>query len=799
MNLIYMCVFHQESYIHLLELLVKTISVNGNIKDTDILIITSPSFQPLIQTLLDKYELSVFYYLHTLFDAGCSRLNIFNYENINAYDKILYLDTDILINSDMNKLFDLDLSPKKLYALEEGYIGESVFNWWGHDFFDFTKYKKDTPAFTTGILLFKNSESMKGLFEKIQLHIKDYVGKNDKMPCGLDQPFIVYNAITENKYDNHILKSYVENNPSSVSPEKIVYHFPGDPGSYDTKMEKMTSFLNSMTEFNFITLSSSGYIKFTLNCLRSLKKLNMNLHSYVVGKEGYTILKEKGYNCTLIDDESISNFHHYNCKTWGDITFQKFNIIYTNLLKYKYVLFTDGDIVFEKPFLDYLKSMGDYDMIIQSEGNWDKALCSGFMYIKSSETTLSLFNPSNVEKHKMKHTKWNDQLYLNDVASQMHYKKLPLDLFPNGRHYYNHKVESPYLIHFNWLIGDEKETKMRHYGKWYENATICHHSNDGFGHQLEGMLRLISLSLNDKADYAYDFKKTFLFEHKNLNSSTLTSYFLKALELLKPKNYINKSNVVYENKSFNETKSETVYCYDGVSTGDLSNPNFEHMNDTKKTLPLLRKAFVLDNPFFPKPSYNTPHVVCHIRLGDAVGTRNLDNTNIFNFIKKMQPDNKILIHSDGDVSFLKSENTTICDKNTDVLQILSDFVHADVLLINYSSLSMAAHLLASETQEVFCPNFADHLFFKRILSKCKKINKDIKFLNKTYSWEQCSITFLEGGLIDAFGGGTFTQLSKFELESRFGGRIHNIVFNEDYTEFVSTRRDDGCIVNGKLI
>ena len=57
---------------------------------------------------------------------------------------------------------------------------------------------------------------------------------------------------------------------------------------------------------------------------------------------------------------------------------------------------------------------------------------------------------------------------------------------------------------------------------------ICQHSTDGFGHQLEGMLRLISLSLNnEKIDYVYQFKKEFLFEHSNFDLKHLNLYLLK--------------------------------------------------------------------------------------------------------------------------------------------------------------------------------------------------------------------------------------------------------------------------------
>jgi lipopolysaccharide biosynthesis glycosyltransferase len=259
MNLIYICVFHQKSYINLLKLLMTSISVKANYKKetTDILIITSPEFQPLIQEALDGINITLQYYvldLHTLFEAGCARLNIFKYSDIDKYNKILYLDTDILLNSDVNILFNLELSAEKIYALEEGRIGH-VYH--GGQFFDFTQYDRNTPAFTSGILLFRNSIAIKSLFDMIQSHIEQYIYKEkNQIPVCLDQPFIIYNAITQNKYDNKILKEYVKNNPYHVSSDKIVYHFPGNPGSYLSKFSKMTDFWQKM--HNIIAVSPSN-------------------------------------------------------------------------------------------------------------------------------------------------------------------------------------------------------------------------------------------------------------------------------------------------------------------------------------------------------------------------------------------------------------------------------------------------------------------------------------------------------------------------------------------------------------
>ncbi len=248
-----MCVFHQQSYINLLKLLITSILHKGKLNNlsTDILIITSQQFQTLILKELSHFILPIHYYildLNTLFEAGCVRLNIFKYENIDLYDKILYIDTDILINSDVNILFNLEICPDKIYALEEGNIGNEL---WGGQFFDFSKYDKNQLAFTSGILYFHNSIEIKQLFLDIVNHIDIYIYKNkNPIPVCLDQPFIVYNAITKNKYDNQLLKLYVENNPKSVHNNMIIYHFPGGPGCYASKYEKMTSFWKLMNVNN---------------------------------------------------------------------------------------------------------------------------------------------------------------------------------------------------------------------------------------------------------------------------------------------------------------------------------------------------------------------------------------------------------------------------------------------------------------------------------------------------------------------------------------------------------------------
>lgn len=225
------------------------------------------------------------------------------------------------------------------------------------------------------------------------------------------------------------------------------------------------------SDTKFITLTNDGYIDYTLNCYKSMQYLNLNLHAYAIGNKAYNKLKSLGHKCTLINGDDIvdnTEFVEFKAKNWHEITKQKFKIIYENLLKHKYVCFTDGDIVYEKNAIEYCeKHIGNNDMLIQNDtlsNNDHSNLCSGFMFIKSNKKTRNLFNPDIATKDAVEG--WDDQLYVNGVKDKLKYKLLPLELFPNGQYYYKYLPKS-YIIHFNWVVGHEKQKKMKKYNKWY--------------------------------------------------------------------------------------------------------------------------------------------------------------------------------------------------------------------------------------------------------------------------------------------------------------------------------------------
>jgi len=238
---IFCCVFTQEKYVEMFYLLLESINIYGNLDDNiDVLVYTSTPFMNMIKqshlfTERVKFEINDTY---DNIDLACkARLDVFNLESVSNYNKILYLDTDILVKDDIVKVFNV-VNDDILYVLEEGKIDDC------HDFYGVTLFGEevnnyeDNTAFSSGIMAFNNCEKIKELFSKIKEDIKN------RKHYFHDQPYIVYNAFKYNLYNNKILKSLVVNNDLNIFSDKVIHHFPGGPGEYRHKIEIMSVFLN---------------------------------------------------------------------------------------------------------------------------------------------------------------------------------------------------------------------------------------------------------------------------------------------------------------------------------------------------------------------------------------------------------------------------------------------------------------------------------------------------------------------------------------------------------------------------
>jgi hypothetical protein len=238
-----------KNYIHLLQLALQSMQKFGEKPDnTDILIITEEALENDIKSMAQEIGIKIDTFLlknhTTIFLAALARAFIFDYPKINEYNKILYLDTDIIVSNSLSLILDKDPGIM-LCGMKEGYIGHE---WWGGDvFFDFTKVDKDTEAFSTCVLYFNNCAELKFLFNKILESVMTIYPGLKGVPITLEQPFIIYTAIMNNALNNTLLDGLVRNHPDNYS-KQVISHFPIGPGDYKSKLFKMNeyfAFLNT--------------------------------------------------------------------------------------------------------------------------------------------------------------------------------------------------------------------------------------------------------------------------------------------------------------------------------------------------------------------------------------------------------------------------------------------------------------------------------------------------------------------------------------------------------------------------
>jgi hypothetical protein len=219
----------------------------GRLDDhTHILVYTSTPFMkrikrsPLFNAKI-KFEINDTY--DNVTKACTARLDLFNLRSVHLYKQILYLDTDILVKDDINKVFEV-CKDDILYVLQEGSIDRNTRNdFWGKTLFgDELHQYSDKSAFTSGILLFNNCERMQFLFEKIN---EDIQIRRHKFH---DQPHIIYNAFKYGLYDNKTLNALAVNRDGNINSTKVIHHFPGGPGNSGKKMGQMSHFLTNLKE-----------------------------------------------------------------------------------------------------------------------------------------------------------------------------------------------------------------------------------------------------------------------------------------------------------------------------------------------------------------------------------------------------------------------------------------------------------------------------------------------------------------------------------------------------------------------
>ena len=247
-NLIYYSVFFDNGYIELLDLSLRSLVLTKNI-NFDILIITDETTQNKIKTLTSlKYFNYNFHLVNTPedgIDASKTKCDVFDYENINEYSKILFLDTDIVAIDDIKDIFEKDLESEKLYSSRPFSLLTEHFKGIYHGFpcldkEDIERFKrKNQIGFNAGQFLFKNTTRMQKHFNNIRWFMKNWPSEYFFEQCFMNYYFAEAGTIDQMLYDYvYVAHTSLERHQIfDLEPDIRLIHFTAPPGDAKTKLD----------------------------------------------------------------------------------------------------------------------------------------------------------------------------------------------------------------------------------------------------------------------------------------------------------------------------------------------------------------------------------------------------------------------------------------------------------------------------------------------------------------------------------------------------------------------------------
>lgn len=317
-NLIFLTVFYNSEFIQILNTFLKSLYLFGNVnnKTTDIMIYTTSIFKNTIESEVKyvkyfnvKYAINDSY--NTLDKACASRLDLFKLPGVNNYKQILYMDVDILITSDINKILNIEWKDdnKTVYACKNFTLDynedKGHIYMWGRNLFTDEEYNnvKDKNGISSGVLLIKNCNKNIQVFEDI---IKDM---NVRINNFYDQPFFNYHLIKNDIVEKHVMSEYVydTDDENIISDNRTIVHFCGWPvGNSKRKLYKMNTYL-------------SKFIKYKLsNIISETKQYINNKLMNVVNSTG---VKLEGSLFNIHFDNNISDYYKHKQYNLAELLF----------------------------------------------------------------------------------------------------------------------------------------------------------------------------------------------------------------------------------------------------------------------------------------------------------------------------------------------------------------------------------------------------------------------------------------------------------------------------------------------
>ena len=246
--LIYYTHGYAKKYVELLKLSIESLRKYSNTDNIDILIMCDEQY---VNTINDVENVIVLPMenSNSSHEASMHKLHIFEYENITKYKAVLFIDSDIIVHTNVMELLEKCLDKEKLYVSTEktdlSCHGELYWSLQHYDNNDYNYFKENNIfIFNAGCFLFVPSKEMKTHFDNIITFIKNYT-----KPFFYEQSFmnVYFNKLNITNREVLTSENYILHpEPNMLYKNKII-HFCGTHQTIDHKLNLMKNY-NKLVE-----------------------------------------------------------------------------------------------------------------------------------------------------------------------------------------------------------------------------------------------------------------------------------------------------------------------------------------------------------------------------------------------------------------------------------------------------------------------------------------------------------------------------------------------------------------------
>jgi lipopolysaccharide biosynthesis glycosyltransferase len=252
-NLVYFTVGYNIEFLDLLDLSIKSMKLFE--KDIDIFIICDEIFVEKCNIYFNgnkNIKILPIENSKSKQHASMHKLNIFDYD-ISNYEKVLFVDCDILFHTEITESIFKNIISNKLYV----YTEFTDLSWHTQLYFSLKTYtpsqleyfkQNQIYVFNAGLFGFVNTPEMKNHFSKIRSIISNHKG-----PFFYEQSFMNYYFNLNNQTDRLLLttKNYemFHSTPENIKSNKVfknkLIHFCGADTGASTKLDRMQKYFNN--------------------------------------------------------------------------------------------------------------------------------------------------------------------------------------------------------------------------------------------------------------------------------------------------------------------------------------------------------------------------------------------------------------------------------------------------------------------------------------------------------------------------------------------------------------------------